>query len=231
MKKVSLLRYASVGMASLALAGVAAASTVTVGTTGPNSSNNAQVNNTSTWTSRVSNTLHVDNDNDQHARTGDANVSGNTNGGSATSGVAKVATNVANVVNSAINVKHWFGVLVINVFGDWFGSVNQNTAAGDLPAAPQGPSSNSGAAQLAAVAATAHGAGVGFGNSAAAVTQTAASAANATAGTVLAAATQVPTTVASLAHKGAANLILFGSAFALLLAGALFSLERKFRRS
>jgi hypothetical protein len=42
-----------------------------------------------------------------------------------------VATNTANIINSGINVKHWFGVLVINVFGDWFGSVNDNTAAGN----------------------------------------------------------------------------------------------------
>lgn len=66
------------------------------------------------------------------AISGNADVTENVFGGNATSGDAAVATNVANIFNSTLNLQKWFGVLVINVFGDWYGSVNDDTAAGEV---------------------------------------------------------------------------------------------------
>lgn len=85
---------------ALSYAGVAFADdSVSVSNTGPSSSNNAQVNNNNTFTSDVSNSISIDNDNDQHATSGDANVSGNTNGGSAVSGIATNNNTTSTVVS------------------------------------------------------------------------------------------------------------------------------------
>lgn len=65
------------------------------------------------------------------ATSGNATVSQNTNAGNATSGDAAVATNIANIFGSQFDLNKWFGVLVINVFGNWTGSVADNTSAGE----------------------------------------------------------------------------------------------------
>src|SRR6185503_15712078 len=72
---------------------------------------------------------------------GDATASKNTEVGNVSTGDAKAASSVANIFNSVLNVKHWFGVLGINVFGDWLGDVNDNTAAGNSVPDGQGNSS------------------------------------------------------------------------------------------
>lgn len=104
-------------------------------TTGPNSTNNATStsNNNASITNNVNGTIN--NNITAGALSGDATVSGNTIGGSATSGNAKVASNVANLFGSHLNLTKWFGVLVINVFGDWTGSVGDDTAAGNTVSA------------------------------------------------------------------------------------------------
>jgi hypothetical protein len=107
------------------------ATTSHIGATGPNSNNSIDSNTTNNADINLSQRGSITNNINANATSGDATLSGNTKAGSATSGSAKVATNTANIINSGINVKHWFGVLVINVFGDWFGSVNDNTAAGN----------------------------------------------------------------------------------------------------
>jgi hypothetical protein len=78
-----------------------------------------------------SNTTNVDNStNDQinnninvGATSGDASVNKNTKGGDATSGNASSSVNLLNLDNSSFSLSNWFGVLFINVFGNWVGSL------------------------------------------------------------------------------------------------------------
>jgi hypothetical protein len=71
------------------------------------------------------------------ARSGDATVEGNTQAGDATSGDAKVAANVGNIIDSTFGLSKFFGVFIINVFGDWFGSFGIDTPYGNQVAANQ----------------------------------------------------------------------------------------------
>lgn len=85
--------------------------------------------------------LEVNETNDQsivnnvnlNAQTGDATVAQNTEAGSATTGDAQTAVNIANISNSQLALTQWFGVLFINVFGEWNGSFGIDTSAGDKP--------------------------------------------------------------------------------------------------
>lgn len=70
------------------------------------------------------------------SQTGDASVIGNTSAGNARSGNATASTNIANISNSEISTGGWFGILFINVFGNWFGSFGVDTAAGNSPTLP-----------------------------------------------------------------------------------------------
>src|SRR5690606_15758835 len=81
--------------------------------------------------SEITNNVHV------NAESGDANVTGNTKAGDATSGDATASANIANIVNSSFSLSGWFGILFINVFGSWNGSFGVDTAAGNKPKAPQ----------------------------------------------------------------------------------------------
>lgn len=89
--------------------------------------NDATLNNT--------NNFAINNDINVAAQSGDATVSKNTTGGNAKSGDAKTAVNLLNVENSTLNLANWFGILFINVFGNWQGSFGVNTSAGDPIAA------------------------------------------------------------------------------------------------
>lgn len=91
------------------------------------------------------------------AHSGDADVSYNTRGGNATSGDADASANVSNIVNSNFSLGGWFGVLFINILGDWFGSFGVDTAYGNLPASPSGTMSSSSGGTLG----TSAGAGAG----------------------------------------------------------------------
>lgn len=75
----------------------------------------------------ITNTINVT------AGSGDATVANNTTGGNATSGNAKAMANVANVSNSSLSLAGWFGVLFINITGDWFGSFAIDTEYGNKP--------------------------------------------------------------------------------------------------
>ena len=70
------------------------------------------------------------------ASTGDASVNGNVRAGNATSGDAKAGANISNITNSTFSLTGWFGLLFINVLGDWYGSFGTDTAYGNLPAMP-----------------------------------------------------------------------------------------------
>ena len=127
----SILRYASIGLATIGLGlGVAAADSANIDTTGPHSNN--QVDSTNNSRVRLTNDNDVDvrNDNDQDARSGNARVSGNTSGGSAESGDA------SNDASSSTDVSVSNG----SGLGSWGGffSGNSNDASINLT----GPNSN-----------------------------------------------------------------------------------------
>ena len=61
------------------------------------------------------------------AASGDATVDGNTTAGNATSGNANTAVNLLNLNNSQFDLSGWFGVLFINIFGNWYGSFGTYT--------------------------------------------------------------------------------------------------------
>lgn len=81
----------------------------------------------------ITNTIAV------NAASGDSTVSNNTTGGNATTGDAYAFANVANVSNSSLSLTGWFGLLFINITGDWHGSFEIDTAYGNAPeeATPQ----------------------------------------------------------------------------------------------
>jgi hypothetical protein len=71
------------------------------------------------------------------ATSGDASVTKNTTGGNATSGDASSSANILNLENSDFSLSNWFGVLFINVFGNWVGSLeaSSDTTPSNTPAA------------------------------------------------------------------------------------------------
>jgi hypothetical protein len=70
---------------------------------------------------------------DVTAGSGDATVANNTNGGNATTGNANAFVNIANVSNSSLSLTGWFGLLFINITGDWLGSFQIDTPYGNPP--------------------------------------------------------------------------------------------------
>lgn len=81
---------------------------------------------------------NIVNDINVNAGSGDATVASNTIAGDATTGDANAAVNLANISNSQFSLSDWFGVLFINVFGNWNGSFGIDTPAGDNPALGKG---------------------------------------------------------------------------------------------
>lgn len=73
---------------------------------------------------------------------GNATVAANTLAGNAVSGNATSSANIANITNSQFGLTGWFGVLFINVFGNWEGSFGINTLAGDSINTSSGGSNN-----------------------------------------------------------------------------------------
>lgn len=90
-----------IGMMSLGLSGLALADDVSVSLTGPGSTTNTSINDTTNVTSNTNNNVNVTNVNVQTATSGDANVSGNTIGGAATTG--SVSNNATTTTVVAIN--------------------------------------------------------------------------------------------------------------------------------
>ncbi len=89
----------------------------------------------------------ITNNIDVNAQSGNAAVTDNTHAGSATSGNASTVVNLLNLENSQLNLSGWFGVLFINVFGNWFGNFgvynpaaqSAGRGAGDEPQQPAVP--------------------------------------------------------------------------------------------
>jgi hypothetical protein len=117
------------GMILNAPAGTTAASLGSGVASNTTADNTATLNNTNNQS--ITNNVNVT------AQSGDANVSGNTNGGNAKTGDASAAVNIFNMINDKLTLNGWFGLLFINVFGTWNGSFGVNTSAGDPVAAPQ----------------------------------------------------------------------------------------------
>ena len=93
-------------------------------------SGTANINNTAN--ERINNTITAD------AQSGNASVNHNTLGGNATSGDASSSVNLLNMTNSDFSLSNWFGVLFINVFGKWFGSLEATSlnSPSSTPASP-----------------------------------------------------------------------------------------------
>lgn len=88
-------------------------------------SNSAVINDVNNAT--INNNINV------NSKSGDATVSDNTLAGNALTGNATSSVNLANIINSHLDLSDWFGVLFINVFGTWNGSFGVNTEAGNKP--------------------------------------------------------------------------------------------------
>lgn len=88
-----------------------------------NGNQNTTINSSSN--DQINNNINV------NAGSGDATVARNTIGGDATTGNASASVNLANMLNSQLNLSNWFGVLFINVFGSWHGSFGIDTPYGN----------------------------------------------------------------------------------------------------
>lgn len=99
---------------------------------GGNVSNNTTINNSTEINAAdnqtINNTINV------NAQSGDATAANNTLVGDVRSGDASARVNLLNVTNSSFNLSDWFGILFINVFGNWNGNFGIDTIAGNRPA-------------------------------------------------------------------------------------------------
>jgi hypothetical protein len=216
---------------------------VGVNGTGPGSTNAAGVNNSSRTNVNQSSVGTITNNVNVEAQSGDASALSNTQVGNVTTGDAHAAAGVANIFNSVLNVKNWFGVLVINVFGEWFGDVNNDSEAGEVEQAatatggqgagslavakPQGtpPVKVAQSASLPQLLTGAAAPDDEKDSTGAAVSSKGSN------GKVLTAAAKTGTDKSELAGKTKDISLLFGlSALIMLLAGALASIDRKLRR-
>jgi hypothetical protein len=122
-----------VGMIVNAPAGVTAAELGGSVTSSPAAGKtNTTINNNANQ--QINNTINV------ASRSGNAAVSSNTIAGNAKTGDAQTAVNLLNISNSSLSLAGWFGILFINVFGNWHGSFGVNTSAGDPPIVDSQPS-------------------------------------------------------------------------------------------
>ena len=96
----------------------------------------------------ISSNSQINNNINLTATSGNALVTGNRRGGNATSGDATTSLNLANIINSQISLSNWFGILFINVFGTWNGSLGE-----ELPVVATPESGGSGTPQIFSVTA------------------------------------------------------------------------------
>jgi hypothetical protein len=111
-------------------ANAAPSATLSATNTGADSNNQANIDNSSTANVNQQSSGTITNNVKVSAQSGDANADKNTKVGDVSTGAAQANSSVANLFNTVLNVKHWFGVLIINVFGDWTGDVNHDSVAG-----------------------------------------------------------------------------------------------------
>jgi hypothetical protein len=111
--------------------------------------NQASMNNA--VNANVSNDGRITNNIGVNAASGDVTATQNTRVGDATSGDASAAVNIANITNSSFNTASWFGILFINVFGNWNGSF------GVLPSKPADVATTGGSGAPASASGTVFG--------------------------------------------------------------------------
>jgi hypothetical protein len=100
---------------------------------GSNLTENNTVNTNANLTDQTNNTIN--NNINVSAKSGNASVTNNTTGGNATTGNAYSAVNLGNMVNDQFSLTNWFGILFINIFGNWLGDfspLTQSTAPGTI---------------------------------------------------------------------------------------------------
>ena len=222
--------------------------------TGADSTNKAAADNSTAVNADLQSTGTITNNVRVNAQSGDAKVTANTSVGDVATGNAQATSSTANLFNSMLNVKNWFGVLIINVFGDWVGDLNNDTAAGGYSrdAAGQGAGVNQEtvktevmeqasarpmAAQIGSVgllSLMAPKAAVNKTESVQAEEQVVAATVQAgdDQGNVLTAAAQTGESGGETAAAKTKNMswLFMISALALMVAGALLSIEKKLRR-
>lgn len=139
----------------------------TIANSGPGSNNSVHgTNNNSLSVDAEENSL-INNNINASAHSGDANVTNNTTAGNATTGNAGVTVSLINMIGTDINVEDWFGVLFINVFGEWMGSFGADTANGGCstcaPTSPSGGGNGAAPVQSASTSSGSTGTGQVFG--------------------------------------------------------------------
>jgi hypothetical protein len=203
--------------------------------TGAESNNQAAVSNANTAQINETHKGSITNNVDVQANSGKASAAQNTIVGNVTSGTAKVATGVSNIVNSVINVKHWFGVLIVNVFGSWTGDVGDHsspTTAAPLVSAVTSPSRTFLAPTSTLTPAQTSQLELLPVSAVTPATQMSTSKVKTNAdGKVLAATAPLSSHIAASSHARNLNFIFWGAAILLMLAGMMFSIERRLRNS
>jgi hypothetical protein len=91
-------------------------------------SSDASTSNSNSASSNTTTAMTIDNNINATAKSGDATVAHNTNAGNARTGNATASANILNLTNDQLALGNWFGILFINVFGNWNGSLGVNTA-------------------------------------------------------------------------------------------------------
>lgn len=86
---------------------------------------NTNANLTSDTSQTINNNLKL------NAQSGNVDASKNTEVGNGRSGDASASANILNIENSKLSLSNWFGILFINVLGQWHGSFGMDTAAGE----------------------------------------------------------------------------------------------------
>lgn len=101
-------------------------------------------NNTTNFSSSTNNSIN--NNITLAATSGNVSQNRNTEAGNATSGNASTSANVANLASDTIDFSGWFGILFINVFGNWHGNFGAMPTVMAAVTDNTGPSSSNGAA-------------------------------------------------------------------------------------
>ncbi len=197
---------------------------------GADSTNNASVNNTNNTNITNSPTGVINNNITAGAYSGNATANENVDGAKATSGDATVFSNVANFFGSQLNLKKFFGVMFINIFGDWTGKVNEDTAAGNSPVVAQTNGTNNSGSENTTTHSVSHAtnsSGVSSGSTTGGGQSVNNSAIHSNLSAQNAAAKASYDAAVARTKSMWPTLIAIFAAFALLLAAGLSGLERK----
>lgn len=83
-------------------------------------------NTTNTTSETINNLVNL------NSKSGDVAVKGNETAGNTTSGKATANADIVNILGSQIDLTGWLGVLIINVYGSWNGSLELQPAAATI---------------------------------------------------------------------------------------------------